>query len=125
MKANISKRCCKHLKEMQGLLNAKGNARKLKLKNVTTGCIRAITDALVAIINKRVPMKDNQLRNLRQKENAVLHFVDKGTKVNDKRRMLVQDGGFIGLIAPFLRMAAPLLGTLVKPLLNTFMGGNK
>ena len=57
---------------MQGLLNAKGKARKLKLKNVTTGCIRAITDAIVAIINKRVPMKDNRLRNLRQKENAVI-----------------------------------------------------
>lgn len=118
-KLKISKRCCSHLGELQQILNAKGAQRKRLLQNCSNGCVHAIGEALQNIINKKVDLTPSQLGKLRAKEDDVWKFLAKGKSVAGKRRILVQDGGFLGLIGPFMRMAAPLLGNIVKPLIGT------
>ena len=122
-KLRLSKRCCLHLSELKKILNAKGDNRKKLLRSASNGCIHAIGEGLTNIINKKVDLTPSQLEKVREKEDDVWKFLAKGKTVAAKRRMLVQDGGFIGLVAPFLRMAAPLLGKIVKPLLGSLFGG--
>ena len=122
-KLRISKRCCNHLGELQQILNAKGIQRKKLLQNCSNGCLYTIGEALQNIINKKVDLTPTQLGKLRSKEDDVWKFLAKGKTAATKRRILVQDGGFLGLVAPFLRMAGPLRGTIVKPLLGPLLGG--
>lgn len=94
-------------------MNAKGSDRRQLLCEASNSVIEAIVDVVKMVINRRVTMTPTQLRNARRKERSFLRLTNTRTPLASKRRLLVQDGGLLGFIAPLLKLAAPVLGNLL------------
>ena len=92
------------------LHDAKLQQQKQLLKSASRKELEAVCECAFNILRKNVPLEPRHVEQLRKTRNRrlVYKLVDKRIPLEEKRRMLVQSGGF-----PFA-LLAPIIGGLIS-----------
>jgi hypothetical protein len=89
--------------------------RKKLLKTATPNQIKSVCECALNVVNGNVPVKGRLLHKLKAHRKVLKQLsFGKGT-INTKRRLLIQRGGFLPVLAAAL---LPLVGTLVDRLVK-------
>lgn len=115
----------RNFNHLNNLLKSTGARRKVHLKGVTADVIKAIADAVKAILAKKISVTARQLNKYKKKKGSLRRLGDPRTSVAAKRKLLIQDGGLLGFIAPVLKVVGPLVGGLLNGLTGGLIGGRQ
>ena len=85
------------------------------LKHLKPDTIKVICEYVINIINKNIVVRDQEKRKINRNRNKIQELVNPGTSQKKKKEILVQEGG-----AFVARLLAPVLGSLVGPLLKGY-----
>ena len=91
------------------LCGAKPSIIKAVLKGASPDLIRALSECSLNVLNGRIPLTQNQMRQLRRHKQTIRALASRKTSVK-RRKQLLQKGGFLGaLIKPVLGVLGGLL----------------
>ena len=112
----MSRRIKSHAVLLNTLAHCSPHQRKLLIKTADKGFIDAICECVVNVIRGNVKLSSTQKRTLAKQKRFLRKLADRKTALKERKRILIQRGGFIGLIA---RLVAPVIGGLT----SLFSGG--
>lgn len=109
MKARIRK----NLPILKLLSKSKPRQRKEIIKKASPDVIKTISECSLNVLNGNLRLTPTQKRKLKKHKNSLRRLAQRKISTN-KRRKIIQSGGFLPLLlAPLL---APLVGGLIKKL---------
>lgn len=115
----MSKRIKKHLEILKILKKSKPNQRKALLEAADSSLIYCICECIDNILRGNVKLTAAKKRELAKYVGVLRKISDRKTKLDKKRALLVQNGGFLpALLAPVLTIAGGLIGDLVGGLIR-------
>lgn len=115
----MSKRIKKHLELLKILKKAKPAQRKALLESADNSLIFCICECIDNIIRGNVKLTAAKKRELAKHVDILRKVADRKTKVQKKRALLIQKGGFLpALLAPIIGIAGSLIGDLVGNLVR-------
>lgn len=118
-KKTLPKTLERHLYDLHLLNESKPKQQKLLLEGAPDSLVKAICQGCKVVLDGEVPVSAEQLEKLKQHKHHVRRLAGKG-KIRDKRKILVQRGGFLGaLLGP---LVGPILGGIV-PAIGGLLGG--
>ena len=101
------------------VLHCSSKAQKNELlKHLEPDSIKVICECTINIINRNIKVSDQEKRKINRNRDKVRELVNPETPQKKRKEILVQEGG--AFLAPLL---APVLGSLVGPLLKDITGG--
>ena len=101
------------------VLHCSSKAQKKELlKHLKPGTIKAICECTINIINTNIEVSDQEKRKINRNRDKIRELVNPKTSQKKRKKILVQEGG--AFLAPLL---APVIGSLVDPLLKGVIGG--
>ncbi len=107
----MSDRVKKYIPRLKLLSKASPHMRKAILANCDKGTMQCICECAKNVLKGNVPINREQMQKLRRHKKSLRELVRKKTSLQKKRR-IVQTGGFIGAII------APVLSALGSVLFN-------
>ncbi len=111
---DMSKWLKKNIELLKILKKAKPKQRKLLLEAAENGLIYCLCECIDNVLRGNVKLSSVRKRELEKHKDVLRKIVDRKTKVQKKRNLLVQKGGFLpALLAPVLSIAAGLIGDLI------------
>ncbi len=112
-----AQRLKKHFDLLKVLKNSKPNQRKALLQAVEEPVIICICECVKNILYGNVKLNGSRKKTLAKHANLMRKLIDRKTKTAQKRRLLIQSGGFLpALLAPIIGIASGLIGDLVGKL---------
>ena len=116
---NMSQRLKKNFELLKILKKAKPQQRKLLLKSAENSLILCLCECIDNVLRGNVKLSPAKKRQLSKYASILRKIVDRKTKVNRKRELLIQQGGFLpALLAPVIGIASGLIGELVGNLIK-------
>ena len=98
------------------MLNCSSRSQKEKLlKYLKPDTIKAICECAINIINKNIKVSDQETRKINRNRDKIRELVNTRTLQKKRKKNLVQEGDAFTLLAP-------ILGSLVVPLLKGITG---
>ena len=114
----MSKRLAKNLDMLKILKTAKPQQRKLILQSANNDLIYCLCECIQNLLHGNVKISQKRKIELKKYANILRKIADRKTKVQKKREILIQKGGFLpALLAPVLGIASGLVGELVGKLI--------
>ena len=110
----ISRRVKRNAPMILALSKASEQIRVASLRTVTRDFVLALVEIAHNVLIGSVSISKSQLTSLRKYKNDIKALVSKQTSIA-KKRVIVQKGGFIGLL---LKPVLGLLGSLIPGLLG-------
>lgn len=104
----------KHTAILRALCHLSNKQRVAILKKADPKLIRCICECALNILRGNVALKHSYKRRLKRHASILRRLVDKNASWKNKKRLIVQRGGFLPLLL------APILGTV----LSRLIGGN-
>lgn len=114
----MTKRIARYASVLDALNKVNATTRNRIVASSKKDLVLALVDCAKAIINRRVPMTDAQLRIVTRLASDIRYLVNPRTPLRERRRVL-QKGGFIGALL------GPVLKTLLPTLLGGILGGTR
>jgi len=97
------------------LTAAKPKVRNLVLKSLDTGTIRILAQIAANILHGNIPLHPTQRRKLGRFRRVLAILRDKYTSIEQKRKALIQQGGFLPLLIPIISsIAGALVSRIAK-----------
>ena len=91
----------KHQEYLTLLSKSKNPHRRKKLIEAgNSGEIQAVTECIQNIISGNVPVNKNQLKLLKRYKYVLRNLAKKCRPIKNKKKMLLQKGGFLGALLP-------------------------
>ena len=113
----MSKRLQKNIELLKILKKAELAQRKAILKTLNNEQLLCICECIDNILCGNVKISPVKKRELSKHVKILRKLVDKETDKEQKRKLLVQKGGFLpALLAPIIAIAGSLIGDLVGKL---------
>ena len=110
----MSKRLKKHADYLSVLCRCSTGERRALLKSARPDLIKAICEISHNTLQGNVKLKDRQRKKLQRHKNTLRRLADRSQSLIGKRRLLVQQGGFLpALIAPIASIIGGLISSLV------------
>lgn len=101
------------------LAKAKKRQRDAILINSDSDLVLCLCECIENILNGNIKLSSKQKKKLQRHKKALRNICDCKTKVSDKKKILVQKGGFLPLVlAPILGVAGSLLGDAISSVIN-------
>lgn len=116
----MSDRLKNNIHELCVLSKLNNTQRKKFIEILSSEAIKCICEVCLNVLNGNIKLKDTDKKRLKRYKNVLRYLVhrqgSKGReKVENKRKVLVQKGGFLPIILPsLLTIAADLVIDLVK-----------
>ena len=112
----MSKRLKNNVDYLKVLHKSNNKIRSAILQNANKELLLCICECVENILNGNVRITPNQRKQLKKYVTVLRKIRDKGTKLGEKKTILVQKGGFLGaLLAPIITaLAGTVLGSFVK-----------
>ena len=107
----MSQRVKKYKDLLSYLCSCTGSSQKEFIKNSSKDFIRALCEVCLNTLQGRVPLTPAQKKKLARHKTSMRKLVKHKVGVEHKRKLL-QKGGFI------TSLLAPLIGSLLKPLIG-------
>ena len=108
----------KCLPELEELAKLKGKKRMNKVKEVKSCVISAISQLAKKCLKNKIYLKQCDFDKLKKYQD-VLRSLSKRSKIEEKREIISQKGGFLPLlIPPALSMVAGIVGNEISKLLD-------
>ncbi len=106
----MSNRLKRHIHLLHVLHNAKPQLRKAILEKIDNDAVRCLCECCHNLLNGFVDLKTEQRKQLIPHRSTLRKLGSKGLSLKNKKKLLVQKGGFLSaLIGPLLAVAATLL----------------
>ncbi len=115
----MSKRLHKHVELLKILKNSNPKQRKALLEAANNSLILCICECIHNLLRGNLRISSAKKQQLKKHTNILREIADRKTKVDKKRALLVQNGGFLpALLAPVLTVAGGLIGDLIGNLVR-------
>lgn len=88
--------------------------RRLFLQTLSQAEVRCLLELLLNIVKQRVPIKPCDRRRLEKHGPLIRKLLNRGKSLTDKKKILIQHGGFLPFLAPIIAgiaSALPAIGT--------------
>ena len=110
----MSKRLQENLELLKLLKKAKAQDRKVILQNANKSLILCLCECIKNILEGNVKLKPAEKKRLARHADILRQVADRKLNTESKRKLLIQQGGFIpALVAPILGIAGSLVADLV------------
>ena len=96
-----------------GLRDGSPGNRKLILKRASSDLIKCLADICENIVNGHIIMPERQKKCLSKHKKIIRRMADKKIGIRQKRKELIQKGGFIQAIIPVVSIVASILSGLL------------
>ena len=87
-------------KQLQLLEICPPNLRKNLLKKIPDSCIKAICECSLNTLKGNIPLTKHQKAKLRKHKTVLRELAKKRKPLYQKRKLLIQKGGFLNLLIP-------------------------
>jgi len=115
----MSKRIKKYLELLKILKTAKPAQRKVLLQVADNGLIYCLCECIDNVLRGNVKLTPAKKRELAKYIHLLRKIANRKTKIDHKRTLLVQNGGFLpALLAPVIGIAGSLIGDLIGNLIH-------
>lgn len=115
----MSKRIKKHLEILKILKKCSPKQRKALLQAADNSLIYCICECIDNVLRGNVKLSSAKKKELAKHVAVLRKIADRKTKVDNKRTLLVQKGGFLpALLAPVIGIAGGLIGDLIGSLIK-------
>jgi len=88
------------LRQLQLLKVCPKKLRKNLLKKLPTTCVKAICECSLNVLKGNVPLTKHQKTCLKKHKSTLRRLADKKSPLYTKRKLIVQKGGFLGVLIP-------------------------
>jgi hypothetical protein len=112
-------RLAKHWDMLSVLSKASSPMRKKLIQTASKDVIETVCECCLNVLKGTIPLSKHQKKCLAKHRHVLRQMVQKKIPIRQKKKMLVQHGGFLPILGPML---APLIGTIGKPLLKGVLG---
>lgn len=114
----MSKRIKKHLELLKILKKANTKQRQALIQAADNSLILCICECIDNVLRGNVKLTAAKKQELAKYVTILRKIADRKTKVEAKRKLLVQKGGFLpALLAPVIGIAGSLIGDLLGNLI--------
>lgn len=86
--------------QLQLLNSCPQTLRKDLIKRLPISCIKAICECCLNTLKGNIKLSSNQKSQLRKHKSVLRQLVDKKKPLFQKRRLIVQKGGFLNILIP-------------------------
>ncbi len=115
----MSKRLQNHIEILKVLKNSNPKQRKALLEAANNSLILCICECIHNLLRGNLKLSSAKKQELKKHARILRQIADRKTKVDKKRALLVQNGGFLpALLAPALAVAGSLVGDLIGNLVR-------
>jgi hypothetical protein len=111
------KRIRKHFEFIKKLLSVSNNLKAVKelLKNASKGEILALSEIILNLLRRNIPLTVTQKRILCPFRNRLREIASKRTNCTQKKQIFEnQKGGILGIIGTILSVAIPAITSLIS-----------
>jgi len=91
----------------------KSNQRDI-IKRAKAPLINKICECVLNILNGKVKISDDDLKKLEPYKKTFRKLLEKKTKLANKKKLIIQRGGFLQIILPLITAAIDLFSNLFK-----------
>jgi hypothetical protein len=116
-------RLVKHWDVLSVLSKAPPPMRKQLIQSASKDVMDTVSECCLNVLKGTIPLSKHQKKCLAKHRHVLRQMVQKKIPIRQKKKMLVQRGGFLPMLGPML---GPLIGTMGKigvPLLKGVLGG--
>ena len=111
----MSNRIKKNIHLLKVLHDSKNDTRKAILERANKDLIDTICECIHNILKGNLKVSPDVFRKLKRHQKDIREIYSKKAKLNRKKKLLIQHGGFLpALLAPILAIAGSLISGLVK-----------
>ncbi len=115
----MSKRLAKNIDYLRVLCKSNKRQRDGILKGADKELVYTICECIDNCLNGNVKLTGNQVAKLKRKKAVLRRLRDKKVSVTQKKKLLVQHGGFLSaLLAPVIGIAGSLIGDAIGGLIR-------
>lgn len=110
----MSKKVMKNLDILKVISKCKDKQRKVLIEHADADLIHALAECCLNIINSNVPLTRTQKKKLKRYRKRLHDISSSKVKINKKKKILKQKGGFLPLvIGPILSLLGGLAGRAI------------
>ena len=107
----MSERVRRHLPSIKRLQRMNAGSRKKYLASCSQDFVDTLCECCKNLLNENIPIRQTQLKKLKRHKLVLRKLANKKTSSEQRRKILQQKGGFLGLlIKPLIGLAGSLLG---------------